>query len=191
MHRCVPEQELLWGDLCVFLWYSFFTRIYLRNCKAWRWWLDGRVVLQILSFYSGWRKWLGLFYCVFKWDWDRYRFNPNCWGERVPRLTVWTKLSQWMTAYTIMQLTQIKVPIRNCKWKHFLNAYPPTNWTWIGIFVFWESCVWKQMFFFFSCCKGSSLTLSFCALLFQHYMFICQVFVKAGFSVDKENKGKM
>lgn len=47
---------------------------------------------------------------------------------RVPRLTVRTKqLSQRMAAYTIMQLTQIKVPIRNCKWKHFWKACPPAN----------------------------------------------------------------
>lgn len=55
---------------------------------------------------------------------------------RVPRLTVRTKqLSQRMAAYTIMQLTQIKVPIRNCKWKHFWKACPPANRTWTGVFL--------------------------------------------------------
>lgn len=32
-----------------------------------------------------------------------------------------------ITAYTIVHLTHIKVPIRSCKCRHFLNAHPPTN----------------------------------------------------------------
>lgn len=57
-------------------------------------------------------------------------------------------------------------------------------------FFFLEKDVSENKWFFCSCCKGSSLTLSFCDLLFQHYMFICQVLVKPGCSVDKESEGK-
>lgn len=146
-------------------------------------------VLLIASFYFGRRKWLGLFYCIFKWGWDRHRFNPNCWSGRVPRLTRQTKqLSQrnhCLHRYTADPNTTASV--RRCKWKtfwmHVLKLNP--NWD----FFYLEDAVWKQMLSC-SCCRDSSLTLRFCTLFYQHCVYLWYV-CERPFCGFEGNKGKV
>lgn len=144
-------------------------------------------VLQIASFCFGRRKWLGHFYCIFKWGWDRHRFNPHCWGGGVPGLTPQTKQlpqrNHCLYSYTADPNTRASV--RRCRWKTFWTRVLKLNPNWD--FFYLEDAVWKQMPSC-SCCKCSSLMLRFCTL-FSSVVFICDVFVRGLSVVVRETKG--